>query len=87
MIEPPLCMICNQPMHRLRIVPMLNEPDITIWRCLICPGPKSIDQRMAEAGELDAPSPKSPDRQCQNNAPANTRRAMLRHQIDRIGWL
>ena len=29
---PPICMMCKQPMHRLRDVPVPNGLNITVWR-------------------------------------------------------
>src|SRR5215208_5720190 len=46
---PPLCMMCKQPMHRLRTVPIPTRLHITVWRCRFCPRPTFRD--LADAGE------------------------------------
>ena len=53
---PPICMMCKQPMHRLRNVPVSNGLNITVWRCRFCPKPPFEDQAMADA-ELDREVP------------------------------
>ena len=54
---PPLCMMCKQPMHRLRNVPVPNGLNITVWRCRSCPRPPFADQAMVDASELDSEVP------------------------------